>query len=919
MTGFAPGIELRRVFENITSVAASRLGAYFFGPAADVYDYVAGGDNVGKLGQYNPEATTLVDGVAKNVFTYPEKRLGGTVDLDTTKLYITNALLKYFEDTGGNAVKKSRNSIHLADTVVRSGNGAFADVNLPSREVQIGDVVRIKATIPEVGAYELNSYITGFIADKKAVVIGSPVAGAANAVEPAGAPVSTVTAVANGAIAANSTIEAVGDIENYEGYASGRLQETYTIEALNSSVAGSVANTRFRITSADGQDNVADTLIGSGGVLTVGTRGATVTFTAEAGESILIGQRWVFSIKQEYEAPTVTITGAYTGTRSRTYIIEIVEGGVLGDDIVARVLTEDGSDQSGPFTLVKAVGAATVPVALGNYGLLFSLGTTFGLVTGDRWKVTATAAADDKIRTIVLAHSLSEAITVDTPMNIQVEFMLRRSIEVPRMLGGTTVWEARENDILVSPGMTVYLSDVTDKNGADLPLEVVRPVVNNADNQAELAYRVFHPRSTELLTLSSETSLDTAVPGPTSVDNPLKLMLSVARADAGGVPLYYFCVGDPSVEANWDAALKAVTFTTQVNGLVPLTQDPVIQQKVHAHAVAMSGPLVKRWRRAWLSLSMNKVKQITNADEVELATILDDPDTAGLQSTLVGFTSEVDLLDLGVRPGDVLRYNYGIDLHGNVTYDEAVIDRVINADTLKLKTSIGEPEIIARKVEIHRNLQGADFIPEFQSKLTAYDEFARVFMPEYQIGTQTVPGFYAAGAMAARRSGYLPHRPMTNTDVNTFTGTPWEDLFEESDINDLAFAGMFLFTRDPASGLITVRHAITAGDYTNVLLREESVQANADDLSFRVAAKLSPIFGKLNRNTQTLARINTEIASLANEIASEGINSPYGPQVISLDSSGSRFSPAERDTILVDIIGETQVPANRIRTTMYFV
>lgn len=918
-TGFAPGIEIFREFASVSSVATSRLPAYIFGPAADVYPYVAGQDNVGKLGQYDPDPLELVDSEQTNVYFWPERRLGGVVDLNTVRLYVTNALLKYFEDTSNTVVKKSRNTLRFPNVVLATNASTVHSGTIPTRQVQLGDPVKINATVSG-DTVEINTYVTGLIADTVAASVSAATAGSANAEEPAGAPVEDALAVANGAVPANTDITVDVDASNYEGYASARLEETYTVTALNSTASGTVTGARFRITSADGMDNVEDrTLVA--GVLALGSRGGSVTFTAEVGESISVGETWVIDVGQEYVAPTISVTGTYTGVQSRVYILEVVQGDAIGGSPVIRVSTEDGTDQSGPFTWIEASSGTTISVPLGNYGLFVSSDSVNGYVTGDRWKIVATAVGAGAIRTIATAHSLPDGIVLDTAShNIHVEFMLRRDIELPQDLGGSEIWTARENDILVSAGITLTQPDLVFTGGGTVTLELVSPVSNTRDSQIEAAYRVWHPISTSLQSLSVNTALDSVISGPTSKDNPLKLGLSIAQADAGGTPIYWFCTGDPSVESSWDAALAVVSQTRSVHGLAPLSQDPTILVKVQAHCISQSTPQRRRHRRCWLSVSVPEVREVTESGSVVLATITDDPDTAGTQNSLVTITTvDVDLLELGVRSGDVLRYNYNTDSYGQVTYSTSLIDTVVNADTLKIRTPLSSSEPIARKIEIHRDLTPTELAEDLKTAVAAYGDRASVLMPEYEYGSQTIPGYFAACALAARRSAYRPHQPMTNTEMVGITGTPWEAKFTEELLNDLAYVGFLMLIRDPATGTISVRHGITAGDYDSVLIREESVQANADDIVYRIDDQLKPLYGRLNANEQTILRIRTELNSLEASLLSEGLNSKFGPQIISFDTSNVRVSFTERDVILVDVVAETPVPANRIRAYLFFV
>jgi hypothetical protein len=472
--------------------------------------------------------------------------------------------------------------------------------------------------------------------------------------------------------------------------------------------------------------------------------------------------------------------------------------------------------------------------------------------------------------------------------------------------------------VLVEAGITYEWPDITETNGTARAIPLVLPSGITADNSLQIDYRVWHPRSTSVLSASYNTNLDTSIPGPTSVDNPLKMALSFAQGEASGVPVLYYCVGDPSVEANWDAALQAVDQVRSVYGLVPLTDDQTIRATVNAHCVSRSTPILKLHRVFWASPAVPSAIQITGDVSTLLSTIADNPDASGTQYTLVQFSAgHIDLIAEGVRPGDVLRYGYGLDAYGNATYSSAVIDTVINSDSLLLATGAAAAEPIARKVEIHRTLSSAEQITYLQSAAAAYGEKARLLMPTFQLGGQTIPGYYLGAAFAARRSAYRPHRPMTNTEVNNITGLVWENRFNADELNSLAVAGYFLLKQNPATGQITVRHAITAGDYDNVLIREESVQSNYDDILFQIDDQLSPLYGKLNANAETINRITIELDALGSRLLAEGLNSVYGAQIISMEVNDVRIAVGSKDTIVVILTLEGPAPANRIQVYMY--
>jgi len=171
--------------------------------------------------------------------------------------------------------------------------------------------------------------------------------------------------------------------------------------------------------------------------------------------------------------------------------------------------------------------------------------------------------------------------------------------------------------------------------------------------------------------------------------------------------------------------------------------------------------------------------------------------------------------------------------------------------------------------------------------------------------------------LAARRSAYLPHRPMTNTDVNGLTGLVWENRFTTDQLNDLGGAGFTLLKQDPTTGTITTRHVITCGDYDNILIREESCYSNLDDILFQVDDQLKPFYGKFNNNEITRNRVRIEIEALIGRLLAAGINSQYGSQIITMTIDDIRQKVGSADTIVVVVTIEGPVPSNIIQVYAY--
>jgi len=97
----------------------------------------------------------------------------------------------------------------------------------------------------------------------------------------------------------------------------------------------------------------------------------------------------------------------------------------------------------------------------------------------------------------------------------------------------------------------------------------------------------------------------------------------------------------------------------------------------------------------------------TSSDSsVVLATLIDDPDTDGTQySKLVVTSGNVDLDSTTNRTksGDIVRYLFDTDGHGNETYTEFVVDRVLADNSLILTTAHTGTLTTPERVEITRD------------------------------------------------------------------------------------------------------------------------------------------------------------------------------------------------------------------------
>jgi hypothetical protein len=447
-----PQVLVFQEFSIVPTEITEPLRAHIAGPNGILHRY---SDNDEKkfirLGKY--------DRFNDVCYPWPQRRPGSLVDLDYVKLYIDNALLKYFEHelsspyTTITAVDNGQyvlpNWIQSDDLSFKSNTAAFPrSSDFADRDVQLGDIVYLRAVSQDNDCVETEfwSEIRGFASDMVPSRIKPATADGRN--QPT---VGALTSVPSPEIDNfNYNYLQVGGRRNcvkltdvdgseYDGLASGDITETYTVQVVRSSIAGCTA-ARLRIRSASGRDDVEELQPSDFGVPTpIGTRGLTVTFNVNidsdcvddaanfdvAADQFVVGQRWSVTVRQAFEAVTVTsaydgnatideetgdILGAYNGAKNDTYIVEVTKGGVTSSNAAGypevSVRTVKGLDFSGPHEVVLTGDGETAEIGIGTNGVKINVSAPSGLRKGDKFYIAVVSSKAGPVRKLILRDDL---------------------------------------------------------------------------------------------------------------------------------------------------------------------------------------------------------------------------------------------------------------------------------------------------------------------------------------------------------------------------------------------------------------------------------------------------------------------------------------------------------------------------------
>lgn len=904
------------VFQDFTVVpaaAANPLRAHISGPHAKLIRYAEEDERaIGRLGYYD----RLID----TAYDFPARPAGGRVDAAYTKVWMQNALLRYFADTisAGSVITKTANynnrirsaTKNFSSVVSRDGTEYDRHSSLLDRDVRAGDVAQVRGLTSGGDPVTLWTYVKALHGDVVASAIAAAEADAANAATQGLSVTVTQTA---GPL---NCVTVTGDAADYDGLASGFINETYRVVVTQSSVNGDYTTARLRVISGSGEDDVAevtpspagsDTAIGTRGLVGVINEADTVACSASAAadevtaDDLIVGQEFLFTVNQAFTEPTFTEGGDYDSDRDTTYIVTVTRGGSVDGSVLPQITvsTTNGIDVSGPVT----VTGAAVDYDIGTKGVLGQF-DTLALRKGDRYYVQATGTQSGPTRTIELGHNLSTDIPAGSEVDLYL-YIRKPVLEIPRDRVDAppeTNWDATDTELTLNAGMTAYDETWTD-GGVQQPLDVYSEESRSYGIAFVEARYWLSDLCNEVNAVTDPADLDAAISGALHPDNPLKWGVFKALENANGTAVKFTSVCDPDDDDSWLAVLEKLLGRDDVYNLVPLTRRRTVLDLYAAHVAAQSSPEQGLWRVMWVNLEglpevpvvaagstvPGHTEATTSDGEVALAVVEDDPDASGSQYTRVRITSaNVSLLELGVRAGDVLRCLYTSDGFGNEEYSEFVVDEVQSEEQLRLLTGPDAPISVAAKVEVWRALTPTEEAAAIAVNSGSWgNRRVRATWPDRIEASGTVmEGYFLNCSLAGLESGVLPHQGLTRLEITGYTDVSRTTAkFNRDQLDAMAAGGVWIVTQDLTGdtttiGQIYTRHALTTGDQDDINQREEMITRNVDSISYRFKDHFKPFIGVTNVTPVIEGRIALETGNLIRVLQTEAATADLGGQLI---------------------------------------
>jgi hypothetical protein len=902
LTNTVPVVRINQQFAHIPSELTENLLAMCIAPHYYICRYSDSSEKAkGAFGTYNGGAVTAA---------WPNRPAGGVVDAESVRVFIDNALLRYFNDPLDDAsfvqMGSANNRLVASDLVFRTANGVDRSAAFLDRDVKVGDPIRIRTA----GGDDFWTTVAGFDYEEVDAELEA-VGGDDNNQE---ALTLSASRTASGFTGCVTSVSAAA----YDGLADGFPEETYVLTCTSAMVGTDPTTATFKLVSASGTDDDASVTLSASGVATnIGSRGATLTVTTSSGDTIAVGDSITMTFKQVYDTVTFAVkpTAIYTGTVDRRYVITVT--GLNGADPIVVARSTTGDDVDGPKTIT--LGTYT---AIGSYGvqIRFTAGSNGNApCPGDKYYLDATAATEGACNELILARGLPDDIVEDvdsgllssslaggTAADLDISLYIKKNIEVTKYSAyPTTNFTPGELTLTLNAALTSTDSSWTsDGELQDLPI-----VGGSVFVQYRALLTTYANGRSEL----SDADEVTSTLGPAIADNPLSLMVYSALLNSGGQPVGFISLesGDTSEELDsYNEALGKIRDDIRCYGITVGTQNADVLDAVKAHVLAQSSSDRKRFRVAFLSAASAEVVLVTDTgddDENLTARVRLHTDTG----TNIRITSaHGNFITDGVRAGDEVRLNYAYDDFGVETYDSYVVDSVVSEDELLLVSGPAAATSVEDKLEIWRAWTATEEATAFAGKSSAFNDrrIRNIWPPEIETsdGT-TVPGWAACAALAGLRSGAAPHQPLSNAELNGFASVSRTTTrMRESDLDIMANGGTWILTQEPTGGKVYTRLAITT-DVSDANHWQDCRTTNCDSISFGYNNRLKGIVGKTNITERTLTFIANEFNATSQYFMSEARTPELGPQLI----SATLTTPPTQNAVLrdsVDMVATLELP-----------
>ncbi len=695
-------------------------------------------------------------------------------------------------------------------------------------------------------------------------------------------------------------------------------------------------------------NQIGDVLTLAGGTPLSG-QAAQITVTAVDGSGLITG--YFVSRPGEYSAvpnapATMSFNNLHTGSVATIapswHIVRVVvtAPGSAYVAVPSVVINDSGFPPETNAILLPVIIAGAVQsieVVDGGSGyaqdvtLTLSAPVLFqtGLRTGDAYYIDAVATANTGSASVVVLNGQATDVTTWTDtdvLNNVLDMDFRELFTGLVQLQGnsppTPAWAAGNAAV---GGILVKDTLAIEEFARDASFQFL-PVKNSPFARLFASWRGLVPtNSASVIKLfSAEADIVTAF-GKFDKDNPA--CYGSVIAFRGGQGKAVFASALPSNDlAGHNTIIRQAERVDGIYAIAPMTYDRTIQQAWQQHVGKASQPNFKLWRRTYVATKNPGPYVVVNVDSNgnNFECTIQHTSTGNVRLICANST----FLTSGILPGDLVRLNFVADSWGNLTYDQFVVQTVVEEDEIILVTGPSAPISPAVRFEIWRPDTGASQASFIGARSNSFLDRRVINVwcdSPLQVdanGVQQVQElYYLAAEIAGLRSAVLPQQGLTYTELaQSVTSAPLMfTKYAEEDLDVAGSFGTYIVTQDVDNGAVYIRHQLTtdAVDALGPLFWEDSVGTNLDNIAYTVKDAFQPYIGKRNANPETLEELETKMRDLLNTFkANPGGFSAIGPALADWGGLSVQIDPVFKDRINIIVTLQLPLPINTITVTL---
>ena len=687
-----------------------------------------------------------------------------------------------------------------------------------------------------------------------------------------------------------------------------------TTSSLGSITAGTLGAAKFSVSSTNGDNITSFSVSAFGNPFYVGSYGLSVSIAT----AYVAGQSWTISATAPYTrlSPAISDATAYTGPISTVYTIKVVSGGLWagGTDIIrVSASTNNGIDFL-PSTVIStsASTGATRSFVLGSLGLTATFtvdANQKGLVTGESYTISVTAATAGPINKIVLADNPSTTLLTTGATVTLLQLSIPKSyMEIPisgyPLYGSSVALTANAENYVISGSLAVL-----DSSLGSTQLPVIKA-------KAYVPYRALLVNgSLEFNTISDISEIDTVL-GKTIPANPLAYGVYKALENSNGQVVNYISIATDDI-TGYTNSIETLSKHEECYFVVPLTSDNATQQLFKSHVDTMSSKTKGLERVLFISKPSSNTQVLygkkTGDNGYWTGTV---PTTTTIE--IPGATFITD----GVRAGDSVRTAIVTSDSGDVTYTTSSVALVNSQTQLTLATA--SPALAnnsSNRIDIIRNLSRDEQASAIADQSGSFDNRRDyVIWPDLPIDDEglEVPGHFLACSVAGLKSSVAPHQGITN-----YTLTGWSNMarsykyFTPTQLNVIAGGGTMIVTQNAAGGEIYIRHQLSSDNF-DANRSELSITTNLDSITKFLRGDLKKLIGKYN-NTESFHQLaRTMITQKISYLMSITSTATAGAQITSFDPASLivETDPIIRTTVNASLSIGLPYPVNNFNLVL---